>query len=78
MDIETKKYLLVRKELEEKALATIFEITEKIKALPNSVKERTEDIQRLIVVNDELEDLLLNWSEDIVGLRSSFDLDEDD
>ena len=70
MDVETTKYLAVRNELEIKALKKIEEIVEKIKSLPNTVGERTEDIQRLIIVNDELEDLLLNWSETSLGVRS--------
>lgn len=80
MDIETTKYLLVRNELEANALKKVEEIIEKIKALPNDIKDRTEDIQRLIVVNDELEDLLLNWSDSGFGVRSfgqDFDLDDD-
>lgn len=80
MDIETQKYLTVRNELEAKALKMIDKIGEKIKALPESVQERTEDIQRLLIVNDELEDILMNWSEGGLGVRTFgqvFDLDED-
>jgi hypothetical protein len=70
MDIETQKYLVVRNELEKKALKQIAEISEKIKLLPDSIKDRGEDIQRLLIVNDELEDILLNWSETDLGLRT--------
>ena len=83
MDIETKKYLLVRNELETKTLKKVDELIEKIKALPENVKDRAEDIQRLIVVNDELDDLLLNWSDSGFGIRTfdqafGFDDLEDD
>lgn len=83
MDIETKKYLLVRNELETKTLKKVDELIEKIKALPENVKDRAEDIQRLIVVNDELDDLLLNWSDSGFGIRAfdqafGFDDLEDD
>ena len=79
MDIEKQKYLVVRNELEAKALKQIEEISEKIKFLPNNSSERTEDIQRLIIVNDELEDILLNWSDTTLGVRSfgqDFDLED--
>jgi hypothetical protein len=83
MDIETKKYLLVRNELETKTLKKIDELIEKVKALPENVKDRAEDIQRLIVIDDELDDLLLNWSDSGFGTRSfdqgfGFDDLEDD
>ena len=79
MDIEKQKYLVVRNGLEAKALKQIEEISVKIKSLPDTASERAEDIQRLIIVNDELEDILLNWSDTALGVRSfgqDFDLED--
>lgn len=76
MDAETEKYLIVRRELVTKILEKLEKISANVHSVPTEVAARSEDIQRLISVDDELDDVLLNWSD---GMLSShgFDLFDD-
>ena len=67
---EMKKYLAVRKELETAILKQLQKIKEKVEALPEGSAKKSDDIQRLINVSDELDDVLYNWSEGPLGVRS--------
>jgi hypothetical protein len=53
------KIQAIRQELEKSALQKVKAIQEKI--LTHKSKYAAEDIQILTMVNDELEDILLNW-----------------
>jgi hypothetical protein len=75
MDAEKEKYLIVRKELESKIVEKLQLIKTKVESLPSNAEERAEDLQRLLLVDDELDDVLFNWSERMLSLRGfdSFD-----
>ena len=80
MDAEKEKYLIVRKELESKIVEKLQLIKTKVESLPPNAEERAEDLQRLLLVDDELDDVLFNWSERMLSLRGfdSFDDFDDD
>lgn len=80
MDAEKEKYLIVRKELESKIVEKLQLIKTKVESLPSNAEERAEDLQRLLLVDDELDDVLFNWSERMLSLRGfdSFDDFDDD
>ena len=79
-ELTAHRYIALKKELE----TTIFE---KIKSIEEKVLTKTsgshaKDVQILIMINDEIEDVLLNWEDSIILPTSesldSFDEDDDE
>ena len=77
-ELDQQRYLALKKELEAEALKKIREIEEKL--LTKTSGSHARDIQVLISVNDELEDVLLNWEEGLITpfQNLSPDLHDDD
>lgn len=78
MNVENEKYLIVRKELVAKILEKLDKISKMSQSIPAGVEERSEDIQRLVSVDDELDDVLLNWSDRMRSLHGFGEFDEFD
>jgi hypothetical protein len=62
-NLDVQRYLALKKELENTALEKVKKIEEKL--LTKSSESHAEDIQILLMVNDELDDVLLNWEEPV-------------
>lgn len=78
-DLDTQRYLTLKKELEREILAKLKTIEEKV--LTKTSGSHATDVQVLIMVQDELDDVLLNWEDEVIlssGRNSGFDLDEED
>lgn len=78
-ELDTQRYLTLKKELEREILAKLKAIEEKV--LTKTSGSHATDVQVLIMVQDELEDVLLNWEDEVIlssGRNSGFDLDEED
>lgn len=79
-ELDSQRYVALKKELETSVFEKLKLIEEKI--LTKTSGSHSKDVQVLIMVNDELDDVLLNWEDSIIlptSLSSdSFDDDEDD
>jgi hypothetical protein len=79
-ELDSQRYVALKKELENSVFEKLKLIEEKI--LTKTSGSHSKDVQVLIMVNDELDDVLLNWEDSIIlptSLSSdSFDDDEDD
>ena len=73
MEKSEETYHALRKELEKQILEKIKQVETKVLTHNTSPNE---NLQILISVNDELDDVLLNWQSNNIG-PLSFDLDED-
>lgn len=74
---DVEKYKVLRLELEKDIFLKLEKIKEKI--LTHSDGTVRENIQILVMVNEELEDVLLNWEPSVIPFfNSDFDLDDDD
>jgi len=71
------KLQAIRKELEKTALQKVSAIQDKI--LTHKSEFPVEDIQILTIVNDELDDILLNWElNGIDGMSQVLSMNHDD
>ena len=79
-ELDSQRYVALKKELENSVFEKLKLIEEKI--LTKTSGSHSKDVQVLIMVNDELDDVLLNWEDSIIlptGLSSdSFDDEDDD
>ena len=71
-----KKIELTTKELEKEILGKLKAIEEKV--LTSKLDEPLENLQVLLMVNDELDDVLLNWQTSQLGVRQFGDDHFDD
>ena len=74
--LTNKKIELTTKEIEKEILSKLKAIEEKV--LTNKLEEATENLQVLLMVNDELDDVLLNWQTGQIGVRQFGDDHFDD
>lgn len=74
-ELDSQRYVALKKELEASVFEKLKLIEEKI--LTKTSGSHSKDVQVLIMVNDELDDVLLNW-EDSVILPTSFSSDSFD
>lgn len=79
-ELDTQRYIALKKELEAKVFEKLKLIEERV--LTKTSGSHAKDVHVLIMVNDELEDVLLNWEDSIIlptGESSDlFDEGEDD
>lgn len=78
-ELDSQRYVALKKELENSVFEKLKLIEEKI--LTKTSGSHSKDVQVLIMVNDELDDVLLNWEDSIIlptGLSSDPFDDEDD
>jgi hypothetical protein len=77
-ELDSQRYVALKKELENSVFEKLKLIEEKI--LTKTSGSHSKDVQVLIMVNDELDDVLLNWEDSIIlpTSLSSDSFDDDD
>lgn len=79
MEKDTKavsNYLAIKKELEKSIISKLDKIKRQV--LTNTKGTMSQDIQILVSVNDELDDILLNWEMGLTDDLEDFDNFGDD
>ena len=74
-ELDSQRYVALKKELENSVFEKLKLIEEKI--LTKTSGSHSKDVQVLIMVNDELDDVLLNWEDSII-LPTGFSSDSFD